>query len=78
MTLYFKMVITFLKEKPINQDKFVVVLMLLSNVAMEVLIKYCTNSFPKLTNSFNRKLSTPFKIAQLPYCLFVIGQYLLK
>ena len=50
------MVLTFLKEKPINQDKFVVVLMLLSNVAMKVLIKYYTNSFPKLTNSFNRKL----------------------
>ena len=25
-------------------------------VAMEVLIKYCINSFPKLTNSFDRKL----------------------
>ena len=25
-------------------------------VAMEVLMKYCINSFPKLTNSFNRKL----------------------
>ena len=25
-------------------------------VAIEVLIKYCINSFPKLTNSFERKL----------------------
>ena len=31
-------------------------LCLLTVVAMEVLIKYCINSFPKLTNSFHRKL----------------------
>ena len=39
----------------------------LTVVAMEVLIKYCINSFLKLTNSFDRKLSASFKIAQLPY-----------
>ena len=30
-------------------------------VAMEVLIKHCINSFPKLTNSFDRKLINLFQ-----------------
>ena len=32
------------------------VIILFTVVAMEVLIKYCINSFPKLMNSFDRKV----------------------